>query len=139
MTRREWRLSALFVAVIALKIAEGVFRLESWPLSDVRMFSNRVAPSVALYTVTLAGTRGGEWFPLPAMVFGLNDEELRRRLPAHAGALPASCGALGKVYNARNPGAPLTRMTARMLRIARPGIAAPPGDWNVECPFGTGG
>jgi hypothetical protein len=44
MHRQDWLVSILVVAVVALKIAEGVYRLEAWPLSSVKMFSRRIPP-----------------------------------------------------------------------------------------------
>ena len=134
MTPREWLLSAFFVAVIGLKAAEGVFRLESWPLSDVRMFSRRVPAEVTLYEVSLSATRGGPWFPLRGGDFGLNDEELRRRLPPSLVALPNVCGGLAREYNQRHPPSErLTGMRARVRRIPRPGVPSEPFDNSVAC------
>jgi len=134
VTLREWLLSVFFVAVIGLKVAEGVFRLESWPLSDVRMFSRRVPPEVVLHQVTLSGTRGGPWFALVGADFGLGDEELRRRLPPSLLSLPNVCGSLGAEYNARHPPAQrLTGMRARVQRIPRPGVTSEPFDQTVDC------
>lgn len=137
LTPREWLLSAFFVAVIGLKAAEGVFRLESWPLSDVRMFSHRVPSHVVLHEVTLSATRGGAWFGMAGAAFGLNDDELRRRLPHDLAALPAICGNLGREYNQRRiPSERVTRMQARVRRIPRPGVPSEPLDQRVECLLG---
>jgi hypothetical protein len=56
MRAREWALSALFVAMIALPIAEAVVRIERWPLTTVAMFSHRVSPLATVRYVTLVGT-----------------------------------------------------------------------------------
>jgi hypothetical protein len=134
VSRREWLLSAGFLAFILLKVAEAALRLENWPLSDVRMFSRRVPPSVTPFQVTLQGTRGEAWFPLVAADFGLNDDGLMRRLPADIATLPQRCGALGRDYNARHPGdAQLRAMQARVRRVPRPGVPSTPVDVTVPC------
>jgi len=136
VTPRQWLLSALFAALIVLKVAEAALRLESWPLTDVRMFSARVPPRVTPYDVTLHATRGGPWFELTAFDFGIGPEELRRRLPADIAVLPAVCGDLGRLYNASHPGAgTLTGLRARVTRLQRPGVPSEPFDETVECPL----
>ncbi len=129
-------LSAFFVAVIALKVAEAALRLESWPLTDVRMFSARVPPWVTPFDVTLLATRGGPWFPLTAFDLGLGPDGLRRRLPPDLKVLPAACGELGRLYNTQHPGAgALAGLRARVRRVPRPGVPSEPFDQTVECPL----
>lgn len=43
MRPREWPLSALFVSVIALGVAEAAWRLDDWPASRVAMLSRHVS------------------------------------------------------------------------------------------------
>jgi hypothetical protein len=128
-------LSGLFVAVIALKLAEAAFRLESWPLTDVHMFSARVPPWVTPFDVALLATRGGPWFPLTSFDLGIDPDGLRRRLPPDLKVLPAACGELGRLYNTQHPGAALTGLRARVLRVPRPGVPSEPFDQTVECPL----
>jgi hypothetical protein len=140
VSRREWLLSLCFVAFILLKVAEAALRLENWPLSDVRMFSHRVPPSVTPFQVTLQGSRGGAWFPLSAADFGLNEDGLMRRLPPDIALLPQRCGALGRDYNARQPpAAQLRGLEARVRRVQRPGVPSRPLDVTVPCLLGAPG
>ena len=141
MRAREWGLSALFVAVLALPIAEAVMRIEAWPLTAVAMFSQRIPPSVPVRWVTLVGTMAdGTVREMTAPDFGLTVNELDRRLPPDVRWLGKRCGELGQAYNARPrpPERRLTAMRADVTVVARPG-APPPAipRWGVDCLLGA--
>jgi hypothetical protein len=140
MRRREWALSAFFVAVIGLQIAEAVWRLDAWPLSTVSMFSRRIAPTTPVRHVTLVGTFArGDTAELSAMHFGLTPDQFGRRLPADVRFLGIECGALGRSYNERQrfPGLRLTALRADVVVLQRPGMPPPAlPKWSVDCPLG---
>jgi hypothetical protein len=140
MRTREWALSALFVVILALPIAEAVMRIERWPLTTVAMFSNRISPSAPVRYVTLAGTMAdGAEREMTARDFGLTPNELGRRLPPDVRWLGKRCGELGQAYNARPlpPERRLTALRAHVTVVARPG-APPPAipRWGVDCLLG---
>jgi hypothetical protein len=130
MRPREWLLSLLFVAVIAVKAAEAIFGLETWPLSNVPMFAGYVPRMVTPLRVTLVGTRDGtSWFALSAYDLLLSQDEYERRLPTDARALAAGCGELGRLYNAgRPPSARLVGLYGRIDRVPRPGVPGGPSE-----------
>ena len=115
MRTREWALSALFVAMLALPVAEAVLRIERWPLTTVAMFSQRIPPSVPVRYVTLVGTTAdGAEREMTAPDFGLTPNELGRRLPPDIRWLGKRCGELGQAYNAQpRPPAAAARGPAR--------------------------
>jgi hypothetical protein len=131
----EWLLSLLIVAVIAVKAAEGIFGLETWPLSNVPMFASYVPRMVTPLRVTLMGTRDGtSWFALSAYDFLLSQDEYERRLPSDARSLAAGCGELGRLYNAaRPPSARLIGLYGRIDRVPRPGVPIEPASTVVTC------
>ena len=136
MRPREWALSAFFLAVIGLQVAEAVWRLDAWPLSTVSMFSRRIAPTTPVRHVRLVGTLArGDTTELGPLHFGLTPDQLGRRLPPDAGPLGIACGALGRSYNERQafPGLRLTRLWAEVELVQRPGMAL--SRWSVECPL----
>jgi len=130
--------SALIVAMLALKTAEGWFRLERWPLTNVPMFSVRVPPERLLWRVTLSATTGGSWFELGPLHLGLNKDDFGRRVPAEPLVLlPGRCGELGRIYNQAHPGKQLTALQARVTKVLRPGLPDQvPEEHTVDCPLG---
>ena len=141
MRPREWALSALFVAMLALPVAEAVMRIERWPLTTVAMFSHRIPPSVPVRYVTLVGrTADGVEREMTAPDFGLTLNELDRRLPPDIRWLGKSCGELGRAYNAQPPppARRLTALRADVAVVARPG-APPPAlpRWSADCALGA--
>ena len=141
MRPREWALSALFVAMLALPVAEAVMRIERWPLTTVAMFAQRIPPSVPVRYVTLVGrTADGVEREMTAPDFGLTPNELGRRLPPDIRWLGKSCGELGRAYNAqpRPPAGRLTALRADVTVVARPG-ARPPAlpRWSADCLLGA--
>jgi hypothetical protein len=141
MSPRERALSALFVAVLVLPVAEAGLRLEAWPLTAVPMFSQRIPPDVPVRHVTLVGTMAnGATRELGPRHFGLTPDELARRLPPDVRWLGRECGGLGRAYNARQP-VPARRLTVLRAHVdvkARPG-APPPAvpHWTVDCALGA--
>jgi hypothetical protein len=141
MRPREWALSALFVVILALPVAEAIMRIERWPLTTVAMFSQRISPSTPVRYVTLVGTTaGGVVREMTARDFGLTSNELYRRIPPDIRWLGRSCGELGQAYNARRRRSEqrLAAMRADVTIVARPG-AKPPAipRWSVDCPLGA--
>jgi hypothetical protein len=138
---REWALSALFVVVLALPVAEAVMRIEAWPLTTVAMFSRRIPPSVPVRWVTLVGTMAdGTVREMTARDFGLTSNELGRRVPPDVRLLGKGCSELGRAYNAqpRPPERRLTALRADVTVAARPG-APPPAlpRWGADCLLGA--
>ena len=128
MRPREWALSALFVAVLALPVAEAVLRLEGWPLTTVAMFAQRIPPDVPVRHVTLVGTMAnGATREIGPSHFGLTADELERRLPPDVRHLGRECSAVGRAYNARQtvPGRRLTVLRAHVELTPRPGGPRP--------------
>lgn len=102
MTRREWLLSALFVAFVALKVVEGVLAVESWPLSHVPMFAHYQPLDRSPVTFTIHARRRDAWLVLQPWQLGLNHAELNRQLLRDDDpGLP--CGTLLSAFNARRP------------------------------------
>lgn len=137
MRPREWALSAFFLAVIGLQVAEAVWRLDAWPLSTVSMFSRRIAPTTPVRRVTLVGTFArGDTTELAPILFGLTPDQLGRRLPWDVRTLPGECGALGRLYNERQrlPPLRLTALRADVTVIERP--VPTRRTWSVDCPLG---
>lgn len=137
MRWREWLVSLLVVAVIALKVAEGAYRLEAWPLSSVPMFSKRIPPERVPWRIVLLGSRDGEQFELGAADFRLSPDELGRRLGRPIETLPQRCAQLGRLYNAdpRFRAKPLTSLSVRATKVARPGVPMIPVDVVMPCPL----
>ena len=137
MHARERALSALFVVVLALPIAEAVMRIERWPLTTVGMFAQHVAPTRPVRWVTLVGRMAdGVEREMVALDFGLTANELYRRLPPDIRWLGNSCSDLGRAYNTqpRPPARRLAAMRADVTVVARAG-APPPAlpRWSVDC------
>jgi len=129
-------LSAFFLAVLALKVAEGVGQLDAWPLSPMPMFSRRVPPQATVWRVTLQARRGDAWIEIGPAAFALSDDELLRRLPADPIALPVRCGELGRLYNAGHPGpGRLHELRAVVTKVPRPGSGDAPVAWLAQCPL----
>jgi hypothetical protein len=141
MRPREWVLSALFVVILALPVAEAVLRIDRWPLTTVAMFSHRISPSKPVRYVTLVGKAAdGVEREMTAPDFGLTPNELGRRLPPDIRWLGKNCGELGRAYNAppRPPARRLTALRADVTVVARPG-APPPAlpRWSADCLLGA--
>ena len=139
MPRRQRVLSAFFVAFIALKVSEGVLRLESWPLTHNPMFSGYIPRNVVPHRVTLEGRRGGPWFELDPSHFNLTRDEFVRMLYFDLGNLGTNCGELGRLYNAsrRLDSERLTDLRAHVSPMPRPGTTVnPPPEMMVPCPLG---
>jgi hypothetical protein len=141
MPLRQRILSAFFVAFIALKVAEGFLRWESWPLTHTPMFSGYIPRNVVPHRVRLEGSRGGPWFELEPSYFDLTRDELVRRLYFDLKNLGANCGELGRLSNARRrlPIQRLRALRAHVEPIARPGVIAAPPPEIVPCPLGPAG
>jgi len=130
-------LSALFVGFIALKVAEGFLRWESWPLTHTPMFSGYIPRNVVPHRVRLEGARGGAWFDLEPSYFNLTRDELVRLLYFDLKNLAANCGELGRLSNAsrRLPMQRLSALRAHVEPIPRPGVMAAPPAETVPCPL----
>ncbi len=142
MSWREWLVSALIVAVVAVKVSEGVYRLESWPLSSVPMFSRHIPPELTPWRVTLVGARrDGVPFVLTPGDFRLSPDELGRRLGRPIETLPERCAQLGRLYNTdpRFAANPLTTLSVRATKVPRPGVPMVPVDATRPCPLAPPG
>jgi len=120
MTRREWLLSALFVAFVGLKVVEGVLAIESWPLSHVPMFAQYQGLDRLPVTDSIHARRGDAWLVLRPWQLGLNQAELNRQLLGDPDP-GVPCGTLLRELNARRR--PFLRFTAAYVErrtYARP-------------------
>lgn len=134
----EWLVSLLIVGVVALKVAEGAYRLEAWPLSSVPMFAKRIPPERVPWRIVMMGSRGGgPPFALTAADFRLTPDELGRRLGRPIETLAERCGQLGALYNAdpRFASRPLTALLVRATKVPRPGVPMEPVDVVLPCPL----
>jgi len=143
---REWSLSVFFAAFIALKIAEAGLGLESWPVSNVSMFSGLHPVELVPLRSRLVVTRGSGWFDLGGADLRLSEDEFVGRLRPDDG-LGDRCGRLVDSYNraVAEPWKRLAAGTAVIEPIPRPGIASDAVGWTVPCvmpragPAGGGG
>ncbi|HEY8516139.1 MAG TPA: hypothetical protein VIS07_11555 [Candidatus Binatia bacterium] len=120
MSAREWLLSLLFVAFFVLKVAEGWGELEEFPLTHVPMFRAAHPEWDLPRRLTLYGLRRGAWFEMRPFQFGLNPDQLKRRL-LHSLDMAAACGELVRSFNASRP--PERRVDAAVVvltTVARP-------------------
>jgi hypothetical protein len=130
-------LSAVFVAFVVLKIAEGSLAVESWPLSHVPMFASRQPPTSLPVRLSLHALRGGAWFEMQPFQLGLNRAELNRHLLRDPEP-GAACGELLRGFNASRPRE--RRVDAayvRELTLARPATGAADIERRSACPLGT--
>ena len=141
MRPREWALSALFVVMLALPVAEAFMQIERWPLTRVAMFAQHIAPTRPVRGVTLVGRMAdGIEREMVARDFGLTANELERRLPPDIRWLGNSCSELGRAYNTqpRPPARRLAAMRADVTVVARPGVPPPAlPRWSVDCLLGA--
>lgn len=120
MTLREWLLSVLFVAFVAVKVVEGAFAIESWPLSHVPMFAHYQPLDQRPMTFAIHARRGGRWVALQPWQLGLNLAELNRQLLGHADP-GVPCAQLLRAFNAKRR--PVLRFDAAYVErrtLARP-------------------
>jgi len=135
MTVRERILSALFAAFVALKIVEGWFALESWPLSHVPMFAARYGPEKLPVRLAVHGLRAGTWVEIQPFQLGLNRAELNRHLLRDADPGPA-CGELVRQFNAtRIPARRFASAYVSKLTIARPDTPGGDRELRSDCPL----
>jgi hypothetical protein len=140
MRAGEKAVSLLVVTFVALKVAEGALAIDSWPLSNVPMFSSRAPRELAPIRITLVGRRADRTFPVAAVDVGLTDDELAARLRGGpVESIPGRCGAILATYNATHgPPLRLDRLEARLERIPRPGVGGTPFEAMLPCiPIGT--
>jgi len=139
MPPRRWLVSFLIVALFGLKLAEGTFQIESWPLSNVPMFSTYMPKEVVPRRIVLRGRTDGEWFDVLPSQVGLTDDEFNRRFEGNLSRVPLVCAELGRIYAASRPGALLRALEAHVVAIPRPGVPIALGDLDVPCPLGPRG
>lgn len=131
MTVREWIASACFVAFIALKLAELLVPLESWPFSNVAMFSQRRPAHVLPQRIHLYGRRGNRWVELTSRDLSLTDDELDKRLRSSSDPRVAC----GQIIAANNPRLGVSAAMLMIEDVPRPGTDAPPGWRSAPCPM----
>lgn len=130
-------LSALFVAVVVLKVAEGALRLEAWPLTDVSMFHARQPFDVVPIRARLFGVRGEAVVELTPIDLRLSEDEFLTRLRDDPDFVRA-CSDLARDYNR-----PLARRGRQADRIraayatrediVRPGVERATTKLRVAC------
>jgi len=132
---REWLLSALFAAFVALKVAEGVLALEEWPLTNVPMYARARPASELPRRATIHALRRGAWFELRPFQLGLNRDELARRV-LYAPDVAAACGELLRAFNAkRRPGIRVDAAYVRLVTVARPQAPEQASEQRIDCPL----
>jgi hypothetical protein len=131
---REWSLSVFFLAFLLLKVAEAALHLESWPISNVSMFSGLRPARIIPFRFHLEATRGSTPVTLGHADFQLTEDEFTGRLHPDAG-LAARCGKLVASYNRRvaDPSMRLAGATVTIEPIPRPGLRSDAQRWTVQC------
>jgi hypothetical protein len=132
MSPRQWLVSLLIVALCGLKLAEAAFRIDSWPLSNIPMFSQYVPVGVTPRRIVLRARTTGDRFEVTPGDFGLTVDELNRRFDGPLTRAITACGDLGNIYNTAHPRDRLTALEGRAVAIPRPGRANP-GDVPFPC------
>jgi hypothetical protein len=135
MSLRHWLVSFLIVALFGLKLAEGAFQIESWPLSNVPMFATYMPKAITPRRVVLRGRTDGDWFDVPPSRVGLTDDEFIRRFEGKLSDVPFACAELGRIYNDSRPGRALRALEAHVVAVPRPGVPTPLGDLVIACPL----
>jgi hypothetical protein len=139
MPLSHWLVSFVIVALFSLKLAEGAFQIESWPLGNVPMFATYVPMRITPRRVVLRGRTDGDWFDIPPSQVGLTDDEFsRRRFEGTLSRVPLVCAELGGIYNASRPTGALRALEAHVATVPRPGVPSPLGVV-VACPLGPQG
>jgi len=135
-------LSGFFAAFLVLKLAEGWFGLDSWPLTDVSMFWERKPADVVPKRARFYGMRDGATFELSSRDFWLSEDEFNTRL-RDEDDLARACSALAQSYNQRLRRRGLSRQRlsgayAEREEIPRPGVPREPWHVRVECAVSAG-
>jgi hypothetical protein len=139
MPLRHWLVSVLILALFGLKLAEGAFQIESWPLSNVPMFATYVPMAVTPRRILLRGRTDGGWFDVLPSQVGLTDDEFIRRFEGNLSRVPLVCAELGNIYNASRPTGALRALEAHVVAVPRPGVPMTYGDVVVACPLAPRG
>jgi hypothetical protein len=134
MTARQWFLSACFLGFVALKLAEALVPLDSWPWSNIPMFSRRMPPELSPQRLHVFGRRGTRWVELTSRDLSLTDDELSRRLRNS----PSPRVACGQIVAANNPRLGVNAAMLMVERVPRPGSGAPPRWQSESCPLDAG-
>jgi hypothetical protein len=134
MTPKQWFLSACFLGFVTLKLAEALVPIDSWPWSNVAMFSQRRPADVLPQRLHVYGRRGAEWVELTSRELSLTDDELARRLRNSANPRVAC----GQIVAANNPRLGVDAAMLMIEDIPRPGSGAPPRWQSTSCPLGGG-
>jgi hypothetical protein len=134
MSARQQGLSAFFVVFLAFKIAEAALRLDSWPASNVSMFSGYRPPQFVPLHSRLEATRNGARVALSHVDFALSQDEFLGRLYADGG-VAARCGKLIAAYNrtVKEPAGRLENASVVVEPVARPGRWTDVVGWTVAC------
>ena len=128
--------SAVIVAVLATKVVEIAWGINSWPVSNVPMFSGKAPPGFRPTRARLIAQVGGTTREVTGQDLGLDEVVLRSRL-TNARDKVALCGALGRTFVELHP-SPAQRLTALEVRIEylpRPGLPPLPPR-SIPCPLG---
>jgi hypothetical protein len=132
MTARQWLLSACFLCFVTLKLAELLVPLESWPLSNVAMFSRRIPPEVLPQRIHIQGRRGSRWVELTSSDLSLSEDELSRRLRSSDNPR-LTCG---QIVAANNPRLGVNAAMLMIEEVPRPGSNMAPRWRSSSCPLG---
>jgi hypothetical protein len=122
MSTREWILSALFLAFLAVKVLEGALALDEWPLTNVSMFRDRHPPDDVPTRVRLWVDHGQGWLELRERDFLLSEDEFNLKLRG-ARDVESACKELIRIYARGARGKPrLLDAYAEREEIERPGV-----------------
>ena len=132
MTAKQWLLSACFLGFLGLKLAEALVPIDSWPWSNVAMFSHRIPPEVSPTRLHIYGRRGTRWAELTSRELSLTEDELSRRLRGSSNFL-VTCG---QIVAANNPRLGVSAAMLMIEHVPRPGSGASVRWQTASCPMG---
>ena len=127
---------AFVLGFAALKLAEAIVPLESFPFTRAPMFAEYRGPDQLPWKVRLFGRRDGRDVELRESDFGLDSNEYVAALIGRIDDLAAACGELGRAYNARvGDRRRLESLAAYAFQIRRPAVGLLPESRRVACPL----
>lgn len=134
MNRREWVLSVFFAVFVCFKIAEAALQMESWPASNVSMFSGLRPRQFVPLRSRLQAARGAHSLQLEHSDFALTEDEFSSRLHPD-GAVGVRCGKLVASYNraVKDPSLRVSDAVVVVEPVARPGLWNDVVGWKVPC------
>lgn len=139
MDARERRLSLLFVVFLSVKLVEGTFAVDEWPLTNVSMFRDRHPASEVPIRVRLWATTGEGWFELRERDYLLSEDEFKRKLRDSLD-VGRACAELIEIYQRKSrPHAQVIDAYAEREEIERPGVPRARKRTRFDCMAGSPG